>query len=125
MKLLKKKDPAKSPGHYSPAVIHDNIVYVSGQLPIDPVTGEGPTGTVKEQVKKALGNLESVLQEAGSCKENVLRATVYVPDVSLWADVNEAYAEFFGDHMPARTVVPSGPLFNGSLVEVEAIAFIK
>ncbi|MEM5776253.1 MAG: Rid family detoxifying hydrolase, partial [Anaerolineaceae bacterium] len=92
-------------GHYSQAVVHQGIVYVSGQLPVNPATGEKNFGTIQAQTRQVLDNLEAILTGAGSDREHVLRTTVYVSDISLWGSVNQAYAEFFGDHRPARTVV--------------------
>ena len=114
----------KSTGHYSSAVVHDRIVYASGQLPIDPDTGTPVKGHIAAQTRAALQNLLDTLHAAGSSKEKVLRTTVYIPDVSLWGKVNEIYAEFFGDHKPARTVVPTTELHYGCLIEIDAIAHL-
>lgn len=112
-----------SKGHYSPAVVHDNIVYVSGQLPIDYINGQTmPSGGIEEQTRQALQNLEYVLEQAGSSKEKVLKTTVYIPDIEYWPAVNNIYNEFFGSHKPARTIVPTTTLHFGGLIEIEAIA---
>jgi 2-iminobutanoate/2-iminopropanoate deaminase len=103
-------------------VAHQGVVYAAGQLPFVPGTGEKCLGTVEEQTERALLNLEAVLKAAGSSRDRVLRVTVYVSDVSLWSRVNAVYAEFFGDHRPARTVVPTRDLHHGFLVEIDAIA---
>ena len=113
----------KSKAHYSSAVVHEGIVYVSGQLPMDPNKGAPVDGSIEEHARQALENLLDVLQAAGSSKEKVLRTTAYLPDVSLWGKVNEVYAEFFGDHKPARTVVPTTDLHYGCLIEIDAVAF--
>jgi 2-iminobutanoate/2-iminopropanoate deaminase len=112
-------------GHYAQGIVHGGLVYVSGQLPIDPATGEKILGPVEAQARRAFGNLQAVLEAAGSRKELVLRTTVYVPDVGLWPAVNAVYAEFFGDHRPARTVVPTSALHYGFLVEVDAVAAVE
>ncbi|MFC1513918.1 RidA family protein [candidate division KSB1 bacterium] len=118
-------DSAPKPGgHYSQAVVHNGLVFVSGQLPIKPDTGEKITGDIKEQTKTVLNNIEAILTGSGSKKENVLKTTVYVSDISLWGDVNEVYADFFGEHKPARAVVPTRELHFGFLIEMEAVAFI-
>ncbi|MFW9803957.1 MAG: RidA family protein [Candidatus Thorarchaeota archaeon] len=114
----------KSKAHYSSAVVHDGIVYVSGQLPMDPEKGQPVEGGIEEQTRSALQSLSKVLEAAGSSKENVLRTTAYIPNVSLWSRVNEVYAEFFGDHRPARTVVPTTELHYGCLIEIDAVAFV-
>jgi 2-iminobutanoate/2-iminopropanoate deaminase len=118
-------DAAPRPaGHYAQAVVHGGLVFVSGQLPVDPVSHEPVHGPVEEQTRRALANVEAILREAGSDLSRVLRTTVYVADIALWGRVNAAYAEVFGDHRPARAVVPVPELHHGVLVEVEAVAFV-
>jgi 2-iminobutanoate/2-iminopropanoate deaminase len=114
----------KSKAHYSSAVVHDGIVYVSGQLPMDPEKGQPIEGGIEEHTRAALQSLSRVLEAAGSSKDNVLRTTAYISDVSLWNRVNEAYAEFFEDHRPARTVVPTTELHYGCLIEIDAVAIV-
>ena len=113
---------ANKKGHYSPGVLGGNTLYISGQLPMDPDTDQLVTGGIEAQTHAALGNVERVLQAAGLSKENVALCRVYIPDVGLWDAVNEVYAAFFGEHKPARVVVPTGALHHGALVEIEAIA---
>lgn len=115
------KPPA---GHYSPAVVHNGLVYVSGQLPINPVTGQHETGAIAAQTQLVLDNLQRILEASGSSRERVLQVTVYTSDVSLWPEINRVYAEFFGNHKPARAVVPTAPLHYGFLIEISAIAFV-
>ncbi len=79
-------------------------------------------GTVEEQTQRALANVAAILEAAGSCKENVLKTTVYIADIDLWGRVNKSYADFFGKHKPARAIVPTKKLHFGFLVEIEAIA---
>jgi len=109
-------------GHYSPGVISNGMLYVSGQLSVDPDTRELPAGGVKDHARQALANVERVLKEAGAARENVVQCRIYLIGVKNWDAVNEVYSEFFGDHMPARIVVPVPELHGGSLVEIEAIA---
>lgn len=126
MQLVSKSYSVQSKAHYSPAVIHGDIVYVSGQLPLNYAEGETlPTGGVEEQTRQALKNLDDILKECGSSKQQVLKTTVYIPDITYWPVVNEIYAEFFGDHKPARTIVPTTTLHFGAMIEIEAIAYIK
>lgn len=112
-------------GHYSQAIVHNNLVYVSGQLPIDPRTDEKVVGSIEEQTEQALRNLEAILQASGSSIKSVLKTTVYVSDITLWSRVNQVYAQFFGEHKPARAVVPTRELHFGFQVEIEAVAAVE
>jgi 2-iminobutanoate/2-iminopropanoate deaminase len=111
-------------GHYAQAVVHGGLVYVSGQLPVDPVTGGKRIGSIEEQAEQALANLAAILQASGSDAEHVLKTTVYVSDIELWGRVNAVYARFFGQHRPARAVVPTKELHYGFQLEIEAIAAV-
>ena len=122
-KVLTQNAPQPA-GHYSQAVIHNGIVYVAGQLPIDPETGERRVGSIEDQTEQALKNLFEILKAAGSGIEHVLKTTVYISDIELWGRVNAVYAKMFGDHRPARAVVPTRDLHFGFQVEIEAIAAI-
>lgn len=116
-------DDAPSPGgHYSQAVVHNGLVFVSGQLSIDPHTGEKKLGSIEEQTEQALKNVAAILKAANSDLSKVLKMTVYVADINLWGAVNTVYARFMGEHRPARAVVPTGELHYGFLIEIEAIA---
>ena len=112
-------------GHYSQAVVHNDTVYVCGQLPINPESGEKITGPIEEQAEQVLKNLSRILQAAGSDLNQVLKTTVYLADMSLWERMNSVYARFFGEHRPARTMVPAPNLHFGFQVEIDAIAAIK
>jgi 2-iminobutanoate/2-iminopropanoate deaminase len=111
-------------GHNTPAIVHNGLVYVSGQLPIDPVTGQHETGDIAAQTQLVLNNLKRILEAAGSSLDQVLQVTVYTSDVSLWGEINRIYAEFFGNHKPTRAVVPTAPLHYGFLIEIAAIAAV-
>jgi 2-iminobutanoate/2-iminopropanoate deaminase len=112
-------------GHYAQAIVHEGLIYVSGQLPIEPQTGERCLGSVEEQTELALHNVAAILEAAGSHPSRVLKTTIYVSDISLWGRVNAVYAAFFGEHRPARAVVPTRELHYGLLVEIEAIAALR
>jgi 2-iminobutanoate/2-iminopropanoate deaminase len=112
-------------GHYSQAIVHGGLVFVSGQIPIDPISGEKRTGPIEEQTEQVLRNVSAILVAAGSDLAHVLKMTIYIADISLWSKVNEVYARFLGDHRPARAVVPTGDLHYGFLIEVEAVAAVK
>ncbi len=121
-----KTDKAPLPGgHYSQAMVHNGLVYVSGQLPVDPETGEKQTGSVEDQTRLVLHNLSAILEASGSSLNQVLKVTVYISDISLWGKVNEVYAEIFGDHRPARAIVPTRDLHFGFKIEVDAIAAVS
>jgi 2-iminobutanoate/2-iminopropanoate deaminase len=121
---VESKVKKQSKAHYSSAVVHNGIVYISGQLPMNPETGEPVKGSIEVQALTALQNVQDVLSAAGSSIDKVLRTTAYIPDVGDWGKVNEVYAEVFGEHKPARTVVPSRDLHYGCLIEVDAVAYI-
>ena len=111
-------------GHYAQAVLHRDTLYVSGQLGVTKDTPDPDTVSIDDQVAFALGNIEAIARVVGAAKEDVIRCTVYVTDVEHWGAVNRAYAAFFGTHRPARSIVPSGPLHFGALVEIEAVVAV-
>ena len=121
-----KTDKAPLPGgHYSQAMVHNGLVYVSGQLPVDPETGEKQTGSVEDQTRLVLQNLSAILEASGSSLNQVLKVTVYISDILLWGKVNEVYAEIFGEHRPARAIVPTRDLHFGFKIEVDALAAVS
>jgi len=124
MEYITTNNALKPAGHYSQAVVHNGTVYVSGQLAVHPETGENVFGTVAEQTELILNNIALILKEAGSSKDKVLKMTVYIPDVKLWDDVNDVYSDFFGEHKPARVIVPTRELHFGLSVEIDAIAYV-
>ena len=109
-------------GHYSQAVVYNGLVYVAGQLAIDPQTGEKRLGSVEEQTEQALKNVGAILKAADSDLSRVLKMTVYISDIGLWGRVNEAYARVLGGHRPARAVIPTKELHHGFLIEIDAVA---
>ncbi|PIC69330.1 MULTISPECIES: RidA family protein [unclassified Sporosarcina] len=125
MRKIETKFSTRDGGHYVPAMEFNGVLYISGQLSINPETGTIPQGGVKVEAAQALRNLEYVLEEAGLKKDSIIMCRVYIPDVKLWPELNEVYSNFFGDHKPARVVVPSNDLYSGCLVEIEAIAAME
>ncbi len=125
MRTISTADAPSPAGHYSQAIVYGDTVYVSGQLAVDPFTGEKGVGSIEEQTHLALRNVEQILLSAGSDLNHVIKTTAYVSDIELWGGVNQAYAEVFGDHRPARAVVPSRDLHYGCLVEIEAVAALR
>ena len=109
-------------GPYSQAIRVGNLVYTSGQLPIDPATGTFPEGGVKEQTRQSLTNVEAILKEAGLTMDNVVKTTVFLADMNDFADMNGVYAEFFAEPYPARSAVAVKTLPKGALVEIEVVA---
>ncbi|MDD2446170.1 MAG: RidA family protein [Tissierellia bacterium] len=122
MKMIYPKYDSENKGHYSPGVISNGILYISGQISIDPDTRIVPNGGIEEHLKQALLNVERVLKEAGLNRNSVVQCRIYITDINYWDAVNEVYAEFFGEHKPSRIVVPVPELHFGCLAEVEAIA---
>jgi len=122
MEFIHTPDAPDPGGHYSQAVVHGDLVFVAGMLPVAPGTGEKVLGSVEEQTEQVLKNIAAVVEAAGSSVEQILKTTVYVSDIALWGRINEVYAAFFGDHRPARAVVPTKELHFGFLVEIDAIA---
>jgi 2-iminobutanoate/2-iminopropanoate deaminase len=124
---LKNITTQKAPlpaGHYSQAIVHDRLVYVSGQLPIDPEKGDRRIDSIEEQTEQCLNNIAEILKAANSDLNHVIKATVYISDIELWGRVNAVYSEFFGEHRPARAVVPTRELHFGFQIEIEAIAAV-
>ena len=122
MQMITIPSKLMNKGHYSPGVVSNGMLYISGQLPVHHETGAPISGDIAEQTADALHNVELVLKAAGLGRENVVLCRVYIPDVAAWDRVNEVYGAFFGAHKPARVVVPTRELHNGALVEIEAVA---
>ena len=121
LKKIQTKFSVRDGGHYTPAVEFNGLIFISGQLSINPEDGSLPEG-VKNHAKQALKNLDEVLKAADLKKEDIIQCRIYIPNVEYWPELNEAYAEYFGEHKPARVVVPARDLYGGSLVEIEAVA---
>ncbi len=112
-------------GPYSQAIIVGNLVYTSGQIPIDPATGSIVEGGIKEQTRQSLTNVQAILKEAGQTMANVIKTTVFMADMNDFADMNAVYAEFFTEPYPARSAVAVKTLPKGALVEIEVVAEIS
>ena len=116
-----KKAPAAI-GPYSQAIQVGNLVYTSGQIPIDPATGAFAEGGIKEQTRQSLTNVKAILEEVGLGMSNVVKTTVFMADMNDFADMNTVYAEFFSEPYPARSAVAVKTLPKGALVEIEVVA---
>jgi 2-iminobutanoate/2-iminopropanoate deaminase len=112
-------------GPYSQAVRFDNLLFISGQIPLEPGSGEILKGDIKAQTKQILENLKGVLTAGGSSLDNVLRTTIFLTDLEDYADVNEMYAQFFEKSMPARSTVQVSRLPMEVRIEIDAIAGIN
>lgn len=113
-------------GPFSQAIKTDTLVFTSGQLPIDPSTGEIVAGGVKKETRQVLRNLKEILAAAGSSMEDVVKATIFITDMKDFEKVNEVYAEFFPSQAPpARSTVEVSGLAKGARVEIEATALAR
>lgn len=125
MRKIQPDDAPSPKGHYSPAVVHNGLVFVSGQLAVDPKTGEAVGGSIEAQTERCLLNVERVLFAAGSDLQNVLKFTIFISDESFWGAVNAAFARILGEHKPARAIIPVGKFRDDFLIEIEAVAAVK
>ena len=122
MELIQTESAPPPAGHYSQAVVHAGMVFVAGQLPLDPATGEVVGRSIEEQTERTLRNVEAVLEAAGSGLERLLSVTIYITGRALWPGCNETFGRVLGGHRPARAVVPVPELRHGCLVEIQAVA---
>lgn len=111
-------------GPYSQAIKAGGLVFVSGQIPTDPATGQFVAGGIKEQTEQVLNNLSAVLSAAGSSLEQVVKTTVFLADMAEFAAMNEVYARFFTGDAPARATVAAAGLPRDARVEIEAVGLV-
>ena len=109
-------------GPYSQAIRVGNLLYTSGQIPINPATGSFVEGGIKEQTRQSLTNIKAILEEAGLTMAHVVKTTVFMADMNDFADMNAVYAEFLAEPYPARSAVAVKTLPKGALVEIEVVA---
>ena len=124
-KQVQTDQAPKAIGPYSQGIVANGFVFASGQIPIDPASGELNTGTIEEQTRQVLKNLGAVLEAAGSSYENVVKATVFLQDMNDFGKMNAVYGEFFAPPHPARAAVQVARLPRDVKVEIEAIALVK
>ena len=122
---VKTENAPKAIGPYSQAIIANGFVFASGQIAIDPSSGELNTGTIEEQTRRVLKNLGAVLEAAGSSFDRVVKATVFLQDMNDFSRMNQVYAEFFKPPYPARAAVQVARLPRDVKVEIEAVALVK
>ena len=124
MKAISTTKAPAAIGPYSQGIKVGDLVYTSGQIPIDPVTGNFVEGGIKEQTRQSLTNVQAILKEAGLTMGNVVKTTVFMADMNDFADMNAVYADFFTEPDPARSAVAVKTLPKGALVEIEVVAEI-
>ena len=121
-KVISTSSAPSAIGPYSQAIQVGNLVYTSGQIPIDPATGQFVVGGIKEQTRQSLLNVQAILQEIGISMSHVVKTTVFMADMNDFAEMNSVYSDFFTEPYPARSAVAVKSLPKGSLVEIEVIA---
>lgn len=124
MEIIATNEAPRAIGPYSQAIRAGSLVYTSGQIALDPVTGSLVEGDFAAQARRVFENLKAVLTAAGTGFSNVVKATVYLTDLANFAVLNEIYASYFGDTKPARTTVGVAQLPKGGLVEIDLIAMV-
>ena len=125
MKALHSELAPKALGPYSQAIVAGGFVFASGQVPIDPATGNFVAGGIKEQTKQSLTNVKAILAEAGTGMDQVIKTTVFLSDMNNFGAMNEVYATFFGEgSYPARSAVEVARLPKDALVEIEVTALL-
>ncbi len=122
---ISTKDAPQAIGPYSQAIRFGNLIFVSGQIPIEPETGKILKGNIKEQTRQILKNMNNILAEGGSSLDNVLRTTIFLTDLANYPVVNETYAQYFKDLPPARSTVQVAKLPMDAQIEIDAIACIN
>lgn len=121
-KQISTKNAPAAIGAYSQAILSDDIIFTSGQLPIDPETGKMVENDIKKQTIQSLDNLKFILSEADSDFNNIIKITVFLSDLNNFSEVNNIYSEYFDDEPPARSCIEVSKLPKNSLIEIEAIA---
>ena len=122
MKAISTNNAPAAIGPYSQAIEVNGFVFASGQLPIDPETGNFPEGGIKEQTTQSIKNAQKILEAAGTDLKHVVKTTVYLANMSDFAAMNEVYSQFFTEPFPARSAVAVKDLPKGAMVEVEVLA---
>ncbi len=121
--IVTDKAPAAL-GPYSAGVISGNVIHVSGQLPVDPATGEFAGDDIQSQTRQSLTNVQSILEAAGASMANVAEVTVLLDDINDFAAMNEVYAEFFSEPYPARACFEVAAIPKGAKLEIKAVAYL-
>ena len=122
--VIRIKDAPEAIGTYSQGMRVGNLIYTSGQIPIDPQTGNLKTDDIKEEIRQVLSNLDAVLKEGGGCLKYAVKLTVFVTNLSYFSEVNEIFKEYFPEKPPARSLVQVSALPMGARIEIEAVGTI-
>jgi 2-iminobutanoate/2-iminopropanoate deaminase len=123
-KVVFTEKAPKPIGPYSQAICVNGWLFISGQIPIDPATGEFVKGDFKAQVERVLENIKAIVEAAGGTLDNIVKVTVFLRDITKFAEFNEVYSRYFPSNPPARSAIGVAALPRGAEVEVEAIAYI-
>jgi len=123
-KIIHTENAPAAIGPYSQGIIANGFIYTSGQIPIDPISSKLVSGSFKDEVLRVLKNIEAILKEGGSSKNNLIKLTVFVTDLKLFSELNEVFINYFPDHQPARSAVEVSALPLGARVEIEAVATV-
>ena len=124
-KVVATEKAPKAIGPYSQAVVHDGLAYLSGQIPLDPTTGQLVESDITVQTTRVIENLKAVLEACGSSLEQVVKTTVYIQDMHEFAKMNEVYGTYFSQNPPARSTVEAARLPRDVRVEIDAIAIVE
>lgn len=125
LQIVQTENAPAAIGPYSQAVVHGDLVYTAGQIPLDPATGELEQRDVAAQTERVLRNLKGVLEACGASLGTVVKTTVFLRDMNDFAAMNEVYGRHFGDHRPARSTVQAARLPRDCAVEIECIAAVR
>ncbi|ACO03212.1 MAG TPA: RidA family protein [Persephonella sp.] len=124
MQIIETEKAPKAIGPYSQAVKYESLIFISGQIAIDPQTEEFIGGDIVKQTERVMENIKGILEEAGLSFEHVIKTTIYLKNIDDFQKVNEVYGRYFKNHKPARATVEVSNLPKGALIEIEAIAGI-
>lgn len=122
MQMINTDKAPKAIGPYSQAIKYENLIFISGQIAIDPKTQELIEGDIKKQTERIMENIKAILEEAGLSLNHVIKTTIYLKNINDFPALNEVYGKYFTEHKPARATIEVSNLPKGALVEIEAIA---
>ncbi len=125
MRIIETQNAPRAIGPYSQAVVIDSLLYTSGQIPIDPATGDIVHGDIAAQARQALENLKNILEAGGSGMDRVVKTTVFIRDMNDFQTINKVYSEFFSQPFPARSCIEVSRLPKDARIEIEAVALLR